>query len=165
MMRRFNSRRPISRNGSLLQRFEGRIIRIMVLTFVLLAVFQTTTITDPVDFYLRFSGDIDAPAFKYNYYLDEESRHVSADNETVRLYFETDPNNSPVKIWQQEQLIGIINNDTKSFQIQPGTVSLDGTEILYPVTVEIILDQNRYRIDLNGDIKSFNLQLQPPASS
>ena len=166
MMRRFNPRRPALQKGSFLQRLEGKIIRIMILSFVLLAVFQTTTITDPVDFYLRFSSDIDAPAFKYNYYIDEESsRQANTDTETILLNFETDPEYSPVKIWQHQELVGILSRDINSFQIKPGTVSLDATEISYPVTVEIVLDQNRYRLDLHGDIKSFNLSLQPPAAS
>lgn len=148
-----------------LQRLEARVIRIMVLGVVLLAVFQMKAIMNPVDFYLKFSGDIDAPAFKYQYYIDEAFKEDNMRTESVKLTFVTIPENSPVKVWQNDKLVGIINRETKSFEIQPGSVSLDATEIAYPVTVEIVLNQTRYHLDLDGDSKSFDVHLKSPAAS
>lgn len=164
-MMRWNKKRTFPQRTTFLQRLEGRIIRVMVLGVVLLAVFQMKSVMDPVDFYLKFSGDIDAPAFKYQYYIDEAFKEENKSIESVKLIFVTIPENSPVKVWQNDKLVGIINKDTESFQIQPGSVSLDATEISYPVTVEIILNQTRYHLDLNGDSKNFDVHLKSPAPS
>ncbi len=164
-MMRWNKKRALPRNVSFLQRLEGRIIRIMVLSVVLLAVFQMKSVMNPVDFYLKFSGDIDAPAFKYQYYIDEAFKEDNKSIESIKLTFVTIPENSPVKVWQNNKLVGIINQDAVNFEIQPGSVYLDATEIAYPVTVEIILNQTRYHLDLDGDSKSFDVQLKSPAAS
>ncbi len=164
-MMRWNKKRTFPQRVSFLQRLEGRIIRIMVLSVVLLALFQMKSVMDPVDFYLKFSGDIDAPAFKYQYYIDEAFKEDNKNNELVRLIFMTTPENSPVKVWQNDKLVGTISKDRESFELQPGSVSLDATEISYPVTVEIILNQTRYNLDLDGDSKSFDVQLKSPAAS
>ncbi|KUO66369.1 MAG: hypothetical protein APF84_18265 [Gracilibacter sp. BRH_c7a] len=162
---RWNKRSSFTQKHSFLQRLEGRIIRIMVLGVVLLAVFQMKSVMNPVDFYLKFSGDIDAPAFKYQYYIDEGFKEDSKIIESVKLTFITIPENSPVKVWQDDELVGIINKDTEGFDIQPGSVSLDATDIPYPVTVEIILNQTRYHLELDGDRKSFDVHLKSPAAS
>ena len=154
-----------NKRRSFLQRVESRIVRIIVLGVVLLAIFQIKSVTNPVDFYLRFGGDIDSPAFKYQYYIDEEFKEGSKSIAPVGLTFITIPENSPVKVWQQDKLLGVVSKDMKNLEVEPGSVSLDATDISYPVTVEIILNQNRYRLDLDRDIKSFDVQLKSPAAS
>lgn len=153
-----------NQRGSFLQRFESKVIRMIVIGVVLLTVFQMKSIINPVDFYLRFSGDIDAPAFKYHYYSNENTIPANNNIQTVKLILLTMPENSPVKVWQQDQLLGIISKENQDFEIMPGPVSLDATEISYPVTIEIILNQRRYRLDLDGDIKSFELNIKSPVS-
>lgn len=157
----YSGRITPSSGNSFWRKFESRIIRLMVLAALLLAVFQLRVITDPVDFYLRIAGDIESPAFKYENYFDPASQDV----QTIELTFETYPADAPVQIWQEETLVGVIDDKLNKFRVKPGQVTLNASEISYPVAVEIVLHRNRYRLELNSNSKTFNVELKAPASS
>ncbi len=145
----------------MMNRMESSLIRVMVLCTVLLVVFQMTTITDPIDFYLKVAGEIDSPAFKYDEYADQ--KNINGQSQNVSLYFLVDPD-SLVVVKQNDKEIGMIKNETQ-LNVSPGTVYLDATDIPYPVVVEIVLNEKRYRVELDGDIKSFDLQLRERSTS
>jgi hypothetical protein len=100
----------------------------MIFCAILLTVFQLSSITDPVDFYLRMVGDIDSPAFKYSEY---------ADDNRMSLYFRVSPE-SEILVKQNDKTIGIIHNELR-LDVRSGTVTLDGTSAGQPVIVEIVL--------------------------
>lgn len=129
------------------QRFERKLIRIMVVLTVLLGLFQFKTFTDPVTFYLKLSGELDTPAFKY----DDQTG-------TIMLTFQVSPE-ADIVLRQNNEDIGIIK-DNKTALVQPGTVFLDATGVSYPVTVDIVLNSQHYPIQLDGDVKSFEVKLK-----
>ncbi|QHA00867.1 hypothetical protein [Dehalobacter restrictus] len=149
--RRFSfPRQKVSR----FQGFEKTAIRIVAVCTVLLGLYQLKAFTDPVEFYLKFSGEIDAPAFKYS---------ENANSGSISLSFEITPD-SVVMVRQNDQDIGTIENG-KSITVEPGTVVLDATGIPYPVTVNVILNSKTYSIELNGDVKSFDVKLKSAEAS
>lgn len=129
------------------QRFERKLIRIMVILTVLLGLFQFRTFADPVAFYLKLSGELDTPAFKY----DENQAS------TIMLTFRISPQ-AEVVLRQNDTNLGSIA-DNKSVQVQPGTVYLDATAVPYPVTIDIIHNRQHYSMQLEGDVKSFEVKL------
>ncbi|NLI91733.1 MAG: hypothetical protein GX434_05850 [Peptococcaceae bacterium] len=132
----------------------------MVLSVVVLALFQISTVTDPVSFYLKIAGEIDSPAFKYDQYIntaDEQGK------KTITLYFTVNPESSVI-VKQNENVVGIIKNETK-MNVEPGTVQLDARHIHQPVTVDIIVNDKKHSIQLNGNIKSFDVQLRSSSAS
>lgn len=157
----YSGRNSSPSGNSLWRKIERRIIRLMVLAALVLAVFQLRVITDPVDFYLKVTGDIETPAFKYENYFDPANQDV----QTIELKFETYPADAPVQIWQEQTLLGVISDKVNKYRVKPGKVTLNAEEIPYPVTVEIVLHKNRYRLELNGDCKTFDVLRKAPASS
>lgn len=153
--RAFSERRFSSLNS-----FERTIIRAMIFCTLLLAVFQLKSVKDPVDFYLAVAGDIDYPAFKYDYY---ENNGAAKSNEKITLSFKVTPI-SEIKVKQNNIIIGTIGSNT-SLEVEPGMVSLDATQIPYPVSVDIILNEKKYTIKLDGDIQSFNIEIKSSQST
>lgn len=138
---------------SFLERLESTLLRVMILGTILLAVFQFNTITDPVDFYLKIASDLDSPAFKYDEYLAEDNNRK---DKLISLDFQAEPVSS-VLVKQNNEVIGEIGNGVK-LQVEPGTVTLDATQVRHPVTVYVILNQKSHMIELNQDAKSFNIK-------
>jgi hypothetical protein len=146
-----------------LNSFKKTLLRVMALCAVLLAVFQYRVIIDPVDFYLKVAGDLDSPAFKYEQYLDEKQIKSGQNTGTISLYFNAEPE-SAVMVKQNEEVIGVIGAGT-SIEVEPGTIYLDATHLTHPVTVQIILNEKNYQIELNNDIKRFDIQIKSKSSS
>jgi hypothetical protein len=144
-MRRKHS---VYRSSFLLNRIEKTIIRAIIACAVLLTLSQLTSLTNPVDFYLKIAGDIDTPAFKYSQYADDTNK--------ISLYFSTRPE-SPVLVKQNGETLGVIGKG-KEIKVKRGAVDLDASDIAYPVTVDIIYNEKKYSIDLHGDIKSFQIE-------
>jgi hypothetical protein len=155
-------RRSTGRRSPLTGRLERNLIRGIVICTVILVVFQIFTFTDPVDFYLKIAGDIDSPAFKYDEYVEQDVL-TGEQGKKVSLNFQVEPD-SAVVVKQNDKTIGILSNNT-NLDVQPGTVYLDATHIPYPVTVNITLNDKKHRLQLNGDIKSFNIELKTKESS
>lgn len=155
--KKMGTRRWTSRRSSLTGRLEKNLIRGMVICTVILVVFQIFTFTDPVEFYLKIAGDIDSPAFKYDEYVDQ---NVLKDEQgkTISLNFQVEPE-SAVVVKQNDKTIGVLSNDI-NLDVQAGTVYLDATHIPYPVAVDITINNKKHRLQLNGDIKSFNIELK-----
>ncbi len=156
--RRSPHRKVYTRSGSSSSgKAEKVLLRVMVLSAVLLAVFQMKAIIDPVDFYLKIAGDIDTPAFQY----DQHSGGAQSGDQTkhIALTFETEPENAPVAVYQNDTQLGLISRN-KAINVEAGTVTLDAAQISYPVTVRIILNHNTYTINLNGDRQSFEVQFK-----
>ncbi|UWG99035.1 hypothetical protein LPY66_09690 [Dehalobacter sp. DCM] len=119
----------------------------MVVLTVLLGLFQLKAFTDPVAFYMKLSGELDTPAFKYNDQSD-----------TIKLLFRITPE-ADILLRQNDTDICVIT-DNKSANVLPGTVFLDATQVDYPVTVEIILNNKSYSIQMDSDIKSFEVNIK-----
>lgn len=156
-------RKMSARSGYSTRLSPGKaLIRVMALGAVLLAVFQFGTITDPVDFYLKIAGDIDYPAFQYEY-LDGSETAAGVSNETIRLQLKAEPS-APVKILQNDKTLGLIGNGI-TLEVRQGKVTLDASMLSYPVKVEVILNEKSYYIYLKSDIKSFEIHFQEDPAS
>jgi len=157
------ARRPVNgKRFTPLFGLERKLIRVMVICTVLLSIFQITTVTDPVDFYLKIAGDIDSPAFKYDQYVNDNPS-IGQQEKTIRLCFSVHPE-SAVFVLQNEKNIGTIEKDTE-LDVAPGTVVLDARHIPYPVVVDVVLNEKKHQIELNGDMKSFEITFKSNASS
>lgn len=156
--RRYPNRRSFLING-----LEKTLLRAMILCAVLLAVFQLKSVTDPVDFYLKVAGDIDTPAFKYEQYVDDQQITSGRNSRTISLYFQAEPESS-VMVKQNEKTLGIIGKGV-TLEVQAGTVYLDATHLVYPVSVQIILNEKSHQLELNSDMKSFDIQFKANSSS
>ncbi|HHV63713.1 MAG TPA: hypothetical protein GXX46_01335 [Peptococcaceae bacterium] len=139
---------------------EKNLLRVMVLCAVLLAVFQLKSFTNPVDFYLKVMGDLDSPAFKYEEYISG-GKSEKGQGKTISLYLQSEPA-SPVIVKQNEKNLGTIGRGL-TIEAEPGTVYLDASHLAYPVTVEIILNDKSYYLELDRDIKSFEIGFAPKA--
>lgn len=140
---------------------EKMLLRVMVLSVVLLSVFQLRTITDPVDFYLKVVGDFDTPAFKYEQYVSEDQ--AGGNNSLISLDFRTEPE-SPVVVKQNDKVLGVVGSGI-TLEVEPGTVLVDASHLSYPVTVQIILNEKNHFLELNSEAKSFDIQLKKNSSS
>lgn len=156
-------RTAANRRFSLMNGLERTLLRAMVFCAVLLAVFQLRSVTDPVDFYLKVAGDFDTPAFKYEQYADDQQISTSRNSKTISLYFQTEPESS-VMVKQNEKTLGIIGKGV-TLEVEPGTVYLDATHLVYPVTVQIVLNEKSHHLELNSDMKSFDIQFKANSSS
>jgi len=136
------------------KRLEKTAIRILIALTVILVLFQIKTITDPVDFYLRLAGDIDAPAYKYNQYAEQ--------NRKISLYLNCEPT-GPVVVKQNDRILGLIN-DGLNVDVESGPVTLDASGIPYPLTVNIVYNEKNYQVLLNQEEKSFTVALKPKDS-
>ena len=143
-----------TRRVSFIGRIEKSVIRIMMICAVLLSLFQLKSITDPVEFYFKIAGEIDSPAFKYSQYGEQ--------NKKISLYFSADPEGQ-VLVKQNDQTIGIIGKGI-NIEVDSGTVYLDASAVAYPVTVNIIYNGKSYPLELNGNIKSFDIQIKSSGS-
>lgn len=150
---RLPGKRRIYSEGRLLSRMERSIIRVMVILAVLLGVFQLKAAKDPLDFYFQVTGYVEAPALKF----DSELNSVK-ENEYFEVSFDVVPY-APVKVWQDDELLGVIAQNQNKFKLHPGTVILDAREIVYPVYVEFYTRGKKQHLTLNKNIKSIILDV------
>lgn len=155
--------KPAKRRFSLIDSLEKTLLRAMVFCAVLLAVFQLRSVTDPVDFYLKVAGDFDSPAFKYEQYTDNNQTSPAQNSRKISLYFQAEPESSVI-VKQNGKTLGIIGTGV-TIEVEPGTVSLDATNLGVPVTVQIVLNEKIHLVELNNEIKSFEIQLKANSSS
>jgi hypothetical protein len=156
-------RKATNQDFPVFKNFPRMLLRVMVLCTAILAVFQLRVITDPVDFYLKVAGDFDSPAFQYEQYLDENQTKVGQNSGIISLYFYAKPEGA-VMVKQNEEVIGVIGAGTK-IEVKPGTIYLDARQLAYPITVNIVLNEKSYQIDLNKDVKCFDIQFKSKSSS
>ncbi|MGI5901030.1 MAG: hypothetical protein ACOX7U_00975 [Desulfitobacteriia bacterium] len=142
------SRRHSDRRVFRLGRIEKKVLRIIVVGFILLSLFQLKSLTDPVDFYLKVAGDFDTPAFKYS---DYEERKID-------LYFQSQPE-GPVLVKQNDRILGVIGPGLE-VEVEPGIVFLDATAVDYPLVVDIFYNEKSQRIKLHGEEKSFEVRIK-----
>jgi hypothetical protein len=149
------------RRVPLMEKLEKSLLRTMVLCAVVLAVFQLKSLTDPVDFYLNIMGKLDSPAFKYEEYITG-GQSGPGETKTISLYLQSEPH-SPVLVQQNDKTLGTIGKGLR-VEVEPGTVYLDASHLSYPVTVEIILNEQSYYLELDSNIKSFDLGFKTNSS-
>jgi hypothetical protein len=155
-----SKRRTGGKRFSLASGMEKTLIRVMAFSVVVLALFQATTMTNPVNFYLKFAGDIDTPAFQYSQYATDAK---AQGQKPITLYFSVSPESS-VLVKQNENVLGVIQDEAQ-IDVLPGTIQLDARHIHQPVTVDVIVNNQKQSIRLNGDTKNVNIQVESNQAS
>ncbi|MDD2234018.1 MAG: hypothetical protein PHZ11_04635 [Desulfitobacteriaceae bacterium] len=149
----------------LFQQGERQLIRLIVLGSVILVIVQFGLAREPVQFYLQMAREIESPYLELN--LTEQTVTAPASSQTdstaqTRLYkitLKATPN-SPVRVFQNDQELGILTKGELGLAVQAGIIRLDAGKVKQPIQVQVIkLDPRLSQPQLNrifycnGDIQ------------
>lgn len=114
---------------NVVQRAEGKIIRVMVLASVVLVLMQLSVIRNPLDFYMAVAAKVEAPPL--------ELPALAESHQTWQLTLKATPA-APVRVLQNGKVLGTLNNGQQQFTVESGQIQLDGRGLSQLIQVQVV---------------------------